>query len=51
LIHHDDVGTATCPAAMGRAASEWVHAARQPVLMDTTRARRDLAWEPRYTAR
>lgn len=100
LIHHDDVGTATCAAAMGDgppgaynlaaagevtiaelartvgayavpaphvlavaasqlisalpwvpAEAEWVHAARQPMLMDATRARRDLAWEPRYTAR
>ncbi len=100
LVHHDDVGTATCAAAMGdgapgaynlAAAGEvtiaelartigaysvpvphvlavaaskllsalpwvpaeagWVHAARQPMLMDATRARRELAWEPRYTAR
>ncbi len=100
LVHHDDVGTAACAAAMGdgapgaynlAAAGEvtiaelartvgaysvpvphvlavaaskllsalpwvpaeagWVHAARQPMLMDTTRARRELAWEPRYTAR
>jgi UDP-glucose 4-epimerase len=33
------------------AEAEWVHAARQPMLMDTTRARRDLGWKPRYTAR
>ena len=33
------------------AEAEWVHAARQPMLMDTTRARRDLGWTPRYTAR
>ena len=30
---------------------EWVHATRYPMLMDTTRARRDLRWQPRYTAR
>jgi UDP-glucose 4-epimerase len=100
LVHHDDVGAATCAAALGDgppgaynlaaagevtitdlatvagayafpvpqllavAASklisalpwvppeaEWIHAVRQPMLMDTTRARRDLAWAPRYTAR
>ncbi len=100
LVHHDDVGTATCAAAMGDgppgaynlaaagevtitelartvgayavpvphvlavaasqlisalpwvpAEAEWVHAARQPMLMDTTRARQELAWKPRYTAR
>ncbi len=31
--------------------AEWVHAARCPMLMDTTRARRDLGWVPKYTAR
>jgi UDP-glucose 4-epimerase len=31
--------------------AEWVHAARQPMLMDTTRARRDLGWKPKHTAR
>jgi nucleoside-diphosphate-sugar epimerase len=100
LVHHGDVGTAVCAAAMGAgppgaynlaaagevtmsdlaravgayavpvpralavAASrlvttlpwvpaevEWVHAARCPMLMSTARARRDLAWKPRYTAR
>jgi nucleoside-diphosphate-sugar epimerase len=100
LVHHDDVGSAVCAAAMGdgppgaynlaaagevtmtdlarasgayavqvphalvAAASllvtslpwvpgpaEWVHAARYPMLMDTTRARRDLGWGPRYTVR
>ncbi len=30
---------------------EWVHAARTPMLMDTTRARRELDWKPQYTAR
>ena len=33
------------------AEAEWVHAARYPVLMDTTRARRVLGWNPSYTAR
>ena len=33
------------------AQAEWVHAARYPLLMDTARARQDLAWEPNYTAR
>jgi nucleoside-diphosphate-sugar epimerase len=31
--------------------AEWVHAARQPMLMDTTRARRELGWKPKHTAR
>jgi UDP-glucose 4-epimerase len=30
--------------------AEWVHAARQPMVMDTTRARHLLGWKPRYTA-
>lgn len=100
LVHHDDVGTATCAAALGDgppgaynlaaagevtmtdlarvagayaipvphvlavaasqlisalpwvpAEAEWIHAVRQPMLMDTTRARRELAWAPGYTAR
>jgi UDP-glucose 4-epimerase len=29
---------------------EWVHAARQPMLMDTTKARRQLGWAPAHTA-
>jgi nucleoside-diphosphate-sugar epimerase len=28
----------------------WIEALRQPVLMDTTRARRDLGWRPRFDA-
>lgn len=30
--------------------AEWIHAARHPMLMDTTRAREQLGWTPRYTA-
>ena len=100
LVHHDDVGSAVCAAALGDgppgaynlaaagevtmsdlakvvgahavpvphalavassqlvnalpwvpAEAEWVHVVRYPMLMDTTRARRDLGWEPAYTAR
>jgi UDP-glucose 4-epimerase len=29
---------------------EWVHAARHPMLMDTTKARRKLGWTPAHTA-
>ncbi len=29
---------------------EWVHAARHPMLMDTTKARRGLGWAPAHTA-
>jgi nucleoside-diphosphate-sugar epimerase len=30
-------------------AGEWVEAATRPALMETTKARRDLGWRPRYT--
>ncbi len=30
--------------------AEWIHVARTPVLMDTTRARTVLGWTPRHTA-
>jgi UDP-glucose 4-epimerase len=29
---------------------EWVHTARYPMLMDTTKARRKLGWTPAHTA-
>ena len=32
------------------AAAEWVHGARTSVLMDTTKARRELGWRPGYTS-
>lgn len=32
------------------AMAEWVHVARTPVLMDTTRARTELGWRPQHTA-
>jgi nucleoside-diphosphate-sugar epimerase len=28
---------------------EWVEAATRPVIMDTSRAKRELGWQPRYT--
>jgi nucleoside-diphosphate-sugar epimerase len=31
-------------------ASEWVEAASHPAIMDTTKAKRELGWRPRYTA-
>jgi nucleoside-diphosphate-sugar epimerase len=31
------------------AAAEWVEAAAHPAIMDTTRAREELGWKPRYT--
>jgi nucleoside-diphosphate-sugar epimerase len=31
-------------------ATEWVEAASHPAIMDTTKARRELGWQPRYTA-
>jgi nucleoside-diphosphate-sugar epimerase len=32
------------------AQAEWVEAATQPSIMDTTKARRELGWHPRYTS-
>jgi nucleoside-diphosphate-sugar epimerase len=29
---------------------EWLEAATQPAIMDTTKARRELGWQPRYTS-
>jgi nucleoside-diphosphate-sugar epimerase len=31
-------------------AAEWIEAASRPVIMDTTRAREELGWQPRYSA-
>ena len=31
-------------------AAEWVEAATHPAIMDTTKARRELGWRPKYTA-
>jgi nucleoside-diphosphate-sugar epimerase len=31
------------------AETEWIHAMRYPMIMDTSKARRDLGWTPRYT--
>jgi len=31
-------------------ALEWLHVARTSVVMDTSKAKRDLGWEPRYTS-
>lgn len=33
------------------AAAEWVHVARSSVVMDTTRAKQQLGWQPRHTSR
>ena len=30
-------------------AAEWVEAASHPAIMDTSKAKRDLGWSPRYT--
>jgi nucleoside-diphosphate-sugar epimerase len=30
-------------------ASEWVEAATHPAIMDTTKAKQELGWRPRYT--
>jgi nucleoside-diphosphate-sugar epimerase len=32
------------------AQAQWIESIRQPVLMDTSKARRELGWEPRYNA-
>jgi nucleoside-diphosphate-sugar epimerase len=31
-------------------ATEWIEAATQPAIMDTSKAKRELGWSPRYTA-
>ena len=31
-------------------AAQWVEAASHPAIMDTTKAKRDLGWVPRFTA-
>jgi nucleoside-diphosphate-sugar epimerase len=33
------------------AQAQWIESIRQPVLMDTSKARRELGWEPRYDAK
>src|SRR5206468_11914263 len=33
------------------AQAQWIETLRQPVLMDVTKARRELGWEPRHDAR
>lgn len=33
------------------AAAEWIHVARSSVVMDTTRAKQQLGWQPRHTSR
>jgi nucleoside-diphosphate-sugar epimerase len=30
--------------------AEWLEAATQPLIMDTTKAQRELGWKPRYTS-
>lgn len=32
------------------AIAEWIHVARTPVLMDTSKAKRELGWQPSYTS-
>ena len=32
------------------AAAEWIHTSRAPMIMDTTRAKQQLGWTPRYTS-
>ena len=34
-----------------RRIAQWIHAGRVPVMMDTTRARRELGWRPAYSTR
>lgn len=33
------------------AQAQWIESIRQPVLMDTSKARRELGWEPRHTSK
>ena len=32
------------------AEAQWIESLRRPVLMDTSKARRELGWQPRYDA-
>jgi UDP-glucose 4-epimerase len=32
------------------AAAEWIHTARTPMIMDTSKAKQELGWQPRYSA-
>jgi nucleoside-diphosphate-sugar epimerase len=48
-------GAARAAAALPRPpftppAAEWVEAASHPAIMDTTKAKRELGWEPKYSA-
>ena len=42
-------GPACRPPAVPAARAEWVEAASHPAIMDTTRAREELGWRPRYS--
>ena len=50
-------GSCSAPAALGArlplcpTLAQWVNAGRVPVVMDTTKARRELGWQPRYSSR
>jgi nucleoside-diphosphate-sugar epimerase len=45
-----DVGAGLARFPLAPAKAQWVNAFRVPVLMDTTRAREQLGWTPRYGA-
>jgi UDP-glucose 4-epimerase len=51
-----DVALDSAAELLGRlpllpAQAQWIETLRQPVLMETTKARRELAWEPQHDAR
>jgi nucleoside-diphosphate-sugar epimerase len=55
-IRVPQAAVAATSAALARlpmvpAMAEWVHVARTSVVMDTTRAKQVLGWQPRYTSR
>jgi nucleoside-diphosphate-sugar epimerase len=43
-------GTVNAFRAARQAGAQWVEAASHPAIMDTTKAKRDLGWVPRFTA-
>jgi nucleoside-diphosphate-sugar epimerase len=51
LVHHDDVASAIRAAVLGRGTPGAYNLAfRAPTIMDTSKARRELRWRPRYDA-
>ena len=46
-----DVGALGASLPLMPSLAQWVNAGRVPVVMDTSRARRELRWRPRHSTR